>query len=100
MLATQRNDELLVRFLLAVLVQHAHVRLAPIQSLAGLAQTARQAVVDECKFEDALESFDYRHLALIGTGVGTDFDLFSGGNGGFLFSVRLDEGLVTTEDGL
>jgi len=46
-LAAQSDDELLVRLLLARLVEHAHVRLATVEGLGGFAETARESVVDE-----------------------------------------------------
>lgn len=52
-LGAQGDDELLVRLLLARLVQHAHVRLATVEGLGGFAQAAGQAVVDERKLEDS-----------------------------------------------
>ena len=68
--------------------------LASIEGLAGLAQAAREPVVDESEFEDAFEGFEDGHLALGRCGVGADFDFFGGGDdgGGGLFSVRLVEG--------
>lgn len=43
----QGNDELLVGFLFAGLVQDAHVCLATIEGLGGFAQTTGETVVDE-----------------------------------------------------
>ena len=53
-LGAQRHDELLVCLLLASLVEHAHVRLSPIQRLAGFTQTASETVVDESVLQDLL----------------------------------------------
>jgi len=97
MLATQRNHQLLVRLLLAPLVQHAHVRLAAIERLAGFAEAAREAIVDQRELEDALQGVEHAHLrtAAGAGGVGGDFDFGGGGGGGGgggLFSVRLGEG--------
>ena len=101
MLAAQRHDQLLVRLLLARLVEHAHVGLATVERLARFAQTAGQAVVDERRLQDALERVEHRHAAGLAVGgIGGDFDfvcglhLFAAGVGG-LFSVRLlgDEGV-------
>lgn len=89
MLGAQGDDELLVRLLLARLVEHAHVRLAAVERLGRLAQAARQAVVDQRQLEHALERVQDRHLA--GRGVRGHLDLLllllDGGSG--LFSVRL-----------
>lgn len=48
----QRDDQLLVRLLLARLVEHAHVRLASVERLGRLAQTAGETVVDQGDAED------------------------------------------------
>jgi len=90
-LAAQRNDKLLVRLLLTRLVEDAHVRLATVEGLGGLAQTAGESVVDQSELEHALERLEYRHLAL-GTGlIGRDLDLGGRANLGLgiVFSVRL-----------
>ena len=93
-LGAERNDELLVGVLLARLVQDAHVRLAAVERLGGLAEAAGEAVVHERELEDALERVKDRHLAL-GGGVGRDLDLIGhGGGGGVLFYVRLSRGLA------
>lgn len=101
MLPTQRHNKLLIRVLLARLVQHAHMRLTPIQRFARLAQPARQAVVDQRQLQYTLERFQRRHLRgrptalgicgygyllIVGTGVGVTL---GGGGGVGLFSVRL-----------
>ena len=99
-LAAQRHDELLVRFLLARLVEHAHVRLAAVERLAGLAQAARQSVVDQRNLQHALERVQDGHLALAGGGIGADFDFVGGRDGGgWLFSVRLERGVLVLGDG-
>jgi len=100
MLATQRNHQLLVRLLLAPLVQHTHMRLAAIERLAGFAEAAREAIVDQRELEDALQGVEHAHLrtAAGAGGVGGDFDFGGGGGGGGgggLFSVRLGEGGVS-----
>jgi len=90
-LGAKGNNKLLVGFLLAALVEHAHVRLATIESLGRLAQTASETVVDQGNFQDALERVKHRHLAAR-AGVGGHFDLIGLGDGGVgngLFSVRL-----------
>jgi len=95
MLATQRNHQLLVRLLLAPLVQHAHMRLAAIERLAGFAQAAREPVVDQGELENAFEGVEHAHLRTAARGGGGDFDFGGGGGGGGgggLFSVRLGEG--------
>ena len=102
MLGAKRHDQLLIRLLLARLVEDTHVGLASIEGLAGLAQAAREPVVDESEFEDAFEGFEDGHLALGRCGVGADFDFFGGGDdgGGGLFSVRLvEEGGVVSWGG-
>ena len=97
MLAAQGDDELLVGLLLASLVEDAHVRLAAVERLAGLAQPARQAVVDEGQLEHALEGLEHRHLALgaaaAAAAVRRHFDFVRRRHGrGGLFSVRLWRG--------
>jgi len=67
----QSLDELLVRLLLATLVEHGHVGLATIQRLARLAEAAGEAVVDKRMPEDSLECFLDGHLAL-GGAIGRD----------------------------
>lgn len=101
MLATKRNDQLLVGLLLAVLVQHAHVRLATVEGLGSLTQTAGEAVVDEGDLEDTLEGVDDGHLGVAGGAAGGEFDfgclLRCDGAGGLLFSVRLGGGDVSED---
>jgi hypothetical protein len=88
-LGAERNNELLVGLLLARLVEDAHVCLAAIQGLGGLAQTAGKSVVDQGELENALEGLEDRHLALAGgIGANFDFDLTDLSDLG-LFSVRL-----------
>lgn len=82
MLRTQRHHQLLIRLLLAPLIQHAHVRLTAIERLAGLAQAAREPVVDEGEFQDAFEGFEDGHLAGAGAGCGIGFDAGVFGRGG------------------
>lgn len=93
MLAAQRHDEFLVRLLLARLVQHAHVGLAAVERLAGFAEAARQAVVDQGDFQHAFQGVEHRHAAGLAAAVGGDFD-FVGGRDVLwgLFSVRLLKG--------
>jgi hypothetical protein len=45
-LRAQRNDEFLVRFLLAGFVENAHVGLAAVEGFAGFTEAAGEAVVD------------------------------------------------------
>jgi len=91
----QSLHELLVRLLLATLVEHGHVGLATIQRLARLAETTGEAVVDERMSEDSLECFLDGHLAL-GGAIGRDLDLVGGFDGGDFFScVRLVITLVS-----
>ena len=85
-LAAQSDDQLLVRLLLAGLVEHAHVGLAAVESLASLAQAAGESVVDQRDLEHALERVKDRHAA--GRGGGRDFD-FTGIDGG-IFYIRLN----------
>lgn len=92
MLRAQRNNELLVRLLLAGLVQDAHVRLATVEGLGRLAETASKTVVDERELEHALESLEDGHLALSGGGIGRNLDLLGGDDGLVVFSVRLRVG--------
>ena len=57
MLPAQRLDELLVRFLLARLVEDAHVRLSPVERLGGFAEAAGETVVDEGELQGPFEGF-------------------------------------------
>lgn len=89
-LGAKRNNQLLVGLLLARLVEDAHVGLATVERLAGLAETAGEPVVDERELEDALERLEHAHLALACGCIGADLDLGGGLDGGCgLFSVRL-----------
>jgi len=95
-LAAKGNHELLVRLLLAVLVEDTHVCLATVESLGGFAQTAGKSVVDEGELENTLEGVDDGHLATAAgggfAGCG-DLNLLGGrGAGGLLFSVGLEGG--------
>ena len=93
-LAAEGNDQLLVRLLLAGLVEDTHVGLATVEGLAGLTETAGETVVDEGDLEDTLQGVQHGHgagLAAIAA-VGCDFDLAFGLDlldVGGLFSVRL-----------
>lgn len=74
MLGAQGDDELLVSILLAGLVQDAHVRLAAVEGLGSLAQTAGKTVVDERQAQNTLEGVQNGHLAL-GGGIGRNLNL-------------------------
>lgn len=96
MLGAQRHDKLFVGLLLTAFVQYAHVSLASIEGLAGLAQPARQSVVDQGQLQHALESLEHAHLRRAARPARRNFDFGSiaytigiGGWGGGLFSVRL-----------
>ena len=93
-LGAQGDDKLLVRLLLARLVQDAHVRLAAVEGLGGLTETTGKTVVDEGELEDALEGLEDGHLALACGGIGRDLDLLGGDDGLVVFSVRLRGGLA------
>lgn len=97
MLGAKRHNQLLVGFLLAALVEHTHVRLATVQRLGRLAESARKSVVDQRDAQNALQSVQDGHLARGVAAVGADLDLIGGdgGVGGGLFSVRL---LVSGKD--
>lgn len=58
MLPAQRHHQLLVGLLLAPFVQHAHVRLAPVERFGGFAEAAGEAVVDEGELQGAFEGFE------------------------------------------
>lgn len=91
MLSTESHHQFFISFLLAVLVQHAHVRLTAIERFASFPQPARKTVVNEGKFQDALKGFKDRHLAWRPAFMG-DLDILvlgRGGRGGGLFSFRL-----------
>lgn len=95
MFGAQSLHELLIRLLLAALVEHGHVGLATIQRLARLAEAAGKTVVDERMPEDPLECFLDGHLAL-GGAIGRDLDLVGGFDRGDFFScVRLVVTLVS-----
>lgn len=90
MLRAKRNNKLLVRLLLAALVQHAHVSLAAVEGLGCLAETTGKTVVDERDAENALQCVQDGHLATR-AGFGGNFDFIGDGDGGVgsgLFSVR------------
>lgn len=57
-LPAQRHHQLLVGLLLAPFVQHAHVRLAPVERFGGFAEAAGEAVVDEGELQGAFEGFE------------------------------------------
>jgi len=85
----QRNDELLVGFFLAGLVENAHMCLATIESFGGFAQTAGKTVVDEGNAEDTFQGIEDRHGTGRSSGIARDFDFIGRGDGGSgLFSVR------------
>jgi hypothetical protein len=89
-LAAQGDDQLLVRLLLARLVEHAHVGLAAVEGLAGLAEAAGEPVVDQRDLEHALERVQDGHAAR--RLVGRDLDVLGRADlldVGGLFSVRL-----------
>jgi len=89
-LATQRDDQLLIGLLLAVLVEHAHVRLATVERLARLAESAREAIMDEGELQDTFERLLHAHAAA-GAAARWNFDFLGRRrrSGGLLFSVRL-----------
>lgn len=87
MLRAKRNNKLLVGLLLARLIENAHVRLATVQGLGRLAQTAGKTIVDQGDLEDTLQGLEDGHLAL--GGVGADLDIGDFGDVLGLFSVRL-----------
>lgn len=92
MLRAKRHNQLLVRLLLAALVEHTHVRLATVQRLGRLAESARKPVVDQRDAQNALQCVQHGHLARGVAAVSADLDLVGGGDGGVglgLFSVRL-----------
>jgi hypothetical protein len=69
-LRAERNNELLVRLLLACLVQDTHVCLTTVEGLGSLAETAGKTVMDESELENALERLKDGHLALAAGGIG------------------------------
>lgn len=64
------------------------MRLATVEGLGGLTETAGEAVVDEGELQDTLEGVDGRQLAL--GGVAGDLDDI-GDLGGVIFDVRLEK---------
>lgn len=94
-LAAEGDDQLLVGLLLARLVEDAHVGLAAVEGLGGLAETTGQTVVDEGDLEDSLQGVEDRHGAIAGTaGILSDLDVLYLLDVGGLFYVRLDSMLV------
>jgi hypothetical protein len=96
MLSTQRHYQLLIRLLLARLVQHTHMRLTSVKRFGGFAQTPREAIVDECDFEHTLQGIENAHPAALAAGICCYFHLVRCGDFdvGLLFSVRLAMVLV------
>lgn len=86
MLGAEGSDELLVGILLAVLVENAHVGLATVESLGGLAETAGETVVHESQLQNTLEGVLNGHLTL--GGIAGHFDLLDD-LGSVVFYVRL-----------
>jgi hypothetical protein len=99
-LGAQGNDELLVRLLLASLVQDAHVGLSSVKGLGCFAETAGETVVDEGELQDSLEGVEDGHLSL--GGLCRDFDLLGSLGSVVLFYVRLQskklETITTAQD--
>ena len=89
-LVAESNDELLVRLLLAGLVEDAHVGLATVKGLGRFAETAGETVVHEGELEHTLEGVKDRHLALGGSGIGRNLNLLGDLDLGVLFYVRLE----------
>jgi hypothetical protein len=87
-LGAQGDDELLIGLLLARLVEHAHVRLSPVESLGSLTETAGKTVVHQRQLQDTLEGIKNRHLAL--GGIGRNLNLLLNLRNVGLFYVRLD----------
>ena len=99
MLGAQRHHKLLVRLLLTTFVKYTHMSLASIKCLAGLAQPARQPVVDQCQFQHTFERLEHAHLRRAAGPAGRNFDFGSVAYaigirnwGSGLFSVRLFDG--------
>jgi hypothetical protein len=82
-LGAKSLDKLLVGILIAVLVENAHVGLATVESLGGLAETTSKTVVDEGVTKNAFQGILDRHLALGGS-IGGNLDLLGGLNLGNL----------------
>lgn len=82
-LGAKSLDKLLVGILIAVLVENAHVSLATVESLGGLAETTSKTVVDEGVTKNAFQGILDRHLALGGS-IGGNLDLLGGLNLGNL----------------
>lgn len=66
MFRAQCLDELFVRLLLAVLVQHTHVGLATVEGLGGLTKATGETVMDKGVLEDTLQSLLNGHLTFAG----------------------------------
>ena len=86
-LGAQGDDELLVRLLLAGLVQDTHVSLTAVQGLGSLTETASQTIVHESQLQDTLQGIENRHLSL--GGIARNLDLIGDLGGVVLFYVRL-----------
>lgn len=87
MLVAQGSDELLVGILLAVLVENAHVSLAAVEGLGGLAETTGKTVVHQSELQNTLEGILNGHLAL--GGISGHFDLLDDLGNVVVFYVRL-----------
>lgn len=90
-LGAQSDDQLLISFLFAGLVQNAHVGLATIESLSCLSQTTGKTVVDQGDLQHAFKCVEDGHRAA-GRGRGRNLNLIGGWDRDVLFSVRLDGG--------
>ena len=89
MLSAKCDNELLVGFLLAGLVEDTHVCLAAVEGFAGLTESAGETIVDEGDFEDTLQGIENGHGARL-SGVCCHLDLLGRGDLlWLLFSVRL-----------
>lgn len=86
-LGAESDDQLFVGFLLARLVENAHVGLASVEGLGGFTETAGETVVHEGELQDTLKGVQNGHLAL--GGIGGNFNLLGGFGCGVLFYVRL-----------
>lgn len=73
MLRAESLNKLLVRILVAVLVENGHVGLAAVEGLGSLTETAGKTVVNERVAENTLQGILNGHLTL--GGIGGDLDL-------------------------
>jgi hypothetical protein len=92
-LGAQGDDELLVGFFLAGLVEDAHVCLAAVEGLRRLTETAGETIVHQSQLQNTLEGVQNGHLTL-GGGISRNLNLLGDLDVVVIFYVRLRYGLA------